>query len=302
MKYHTYLHFDKKRRFFERGILLFFLFFAFYGFYKNGLVYVGMGKLSLFQALRYLMYPLIGSLFSVVIASLKEKKIFFSVKDISLGVLLGLLVPPEFPILLYTVVVFAFLLLLFWQKKRNFHLSIVAGYKCVLMLLTHVLSFNLYNQVEMSTPFLYGTIDTFFGKAVGSLGTTNIFLLCLLYFYLTTNFYYKKELPIYIIAAYMLSFCFYFFVTDTPLSMTLLLNNSVFFGAIVLFINNAISPISGKLEIGYGIGIGVVTFLFTLLGVDEAIYIVIFLASILYSIWFHCDSKGIFYANKCKKV
>ncbi len=289
MNKHTYLHFKDKRSFYELGICLGLVLLWAYGFYKNGLTYVFLGKLSLFSSLRYVAYPLISLVLFAGYSLFKKQKL--SLNMVIEALICSLLVPPQFPLWLFFFVVGLYVVLKNILIKYMPHFSFLALYASLVFVLTQVCSITYYNVIEQSTPFLYGTLDIFMGRGIGNYGTTSIFLILILYGFLATNFYYKRELPIYILVSYLVVSCLYFLGTGTPISFAFLFNNSLFFGAIVFFLNNSISPVQRKMQILFGCAIGILSFLFTLSHFPEGAYLAILIVNVCYNLYYYLFFK-----------
>lgn len=289
MNKQTYLHFKDKRSFYELGTCLGLVLLWAYGFYKNGLTYVFLGKLSFVSSLRYIAYPVISLVWGVGFSLFKKQKPSLNV--IIEALICSLLVPPQFPLWLFFLVTSLYVVFKNILIKYMPHFSFLALYASVVFILTQVCSITYYNVVEQSTPFLYGTLDIFMGRGVGNYGTTSIFLLLILYGFLATNFYYKRELPIYILASYLVVSCVYFLGTGTPISFSFLFNDALFFGSIVFFLDNSISPVQRKMQILFGCAIGILSFLFARIHFPEGAYLAILIVNVFYNLYYYLFLK-----------
>ena len=64
----------------------------------------------------------------------------------------------------------------------------------------------------------YTLYNSFFGKTIGGFGTTNIFLICVSYIYLSTRIHYKKEIPLYSLITYIITGIIYLLITKSNIS------------------------------------------------------------------------------------
>lgn len=281
------MHYEENTK--KREILLIFMFLIMicYGIYKNGLTYYFLGKLSFIEALKPVLFPLLGIFISIAIKSIKEKKIAFSRKDILLGIFYGLVMPTEFPIIIYCLFVTVFTILKELLKMKFFMISWLALYKVIEMILSCTLNIGLENKIEASIPYLYGILDTFFGRNVGAFGTTNIFLILIIYGILCTSFYYKKELPITSIVSYLILFFGYFFFFQNRLELKDALNSTFLFVAITILPINKTTPGEKKEENIYGISFGILSFIFIhVCHIIEGAYLSLLLINILWNLYF----------------
>lgn len=281
------MHYYENERKREWGILGIFLLLIGYGVYKNGLTYYFLGKLNLLEALKLLLFPLLGVGIALLIKSLKEKKVCLSRKNVILGLFYGMVMPSQFPILLFCLFATLFSILYEFFQPKFPMLSWLTFYKIIEMVLAFCLNIGLENQIEASTPYLYGMVDTFFGRGIGAFGTTNIFLLFILSGILCTSFYYKKELPLYSMISYCVFFFLSFFLFQSPVELKEVLNSTFFFVSIVLLPQSETSPCELMQTRIYGIGVGIVSFLFIhLFHLEEGAYLSLFLANILWNLYF----------------
>lgn len=228
---------------------------------------------------------LIGVIESFLFTKLKKEKISWN--TFSIGILLGILIPPSFPLLYFIIISLSYFFLVWMLQKLFSRVHFLNLYKCLILLLTLVLPVSYQNVVEQNGAFAYGTIDILFGKGIGGYGTTNIVLLLFFYFFLTNSFYYKKELPIYAIATYAVCFFTHYFLVPSAFLLSQVLNSSVFFSFILFLPTNETSPVSKKGKILYGVVVGLCSYLFIhVCKIVEGAYISLAITNLLYSIWY----------------
>jgi len=279
MKNKHVLHFKDEKEKYQKIILCLFVILCFYGCYKNGLSYYFIGKMSLEESLKPLLFPIIGILeTSIFTISFKQK---ITLEKISLGILFGLLVPPMFSLIIFSIYTAIFLILYFFTSKKIPSISFLVLYKVILMGITAMNSLGLENIIEKNNSYLYGIVDVFFGKGIGNIGTTNIFLILIGYFILSSYFYYKKELPIYALASYAICSLIYSFIKPDVFILKDMLNSSFCFAITFLLPINEKSPGTKKEKIIYGCLVGVGSFLLIhLFSIFDGVFIVLLLVNI----------------------
>ena len=279
MKTWVHLSYDSKR---TKKILLFFLFLLFgYGFYKNGLSYFFFKMMSFSDALKPLWFVLIGIFCSAVSFLLFRKKDFYSL--LIEGILVGLLPPPSFPLHWFFIYTFFFLLLArFWERKTSL-IPMMLFYKVGLIGFTSLFQIGLQNVIEQTTPYYYGTIDVVLGRGLGGVGTTSIFLVVLLFGFLGSDFYYKKEISISAFFSYTFLFFLFFFLHPESYLLQDYFNPSFFFTIVLFLPRNASSPATKMAGLFYGVGVGILSyFLIHCFSIQEGAYLSLFLIYFLF--------------------
>ena len=233
-----YLHYKEKID--SKTILLIsLLLLSFYGSYKNGLVYYYNGIYSLKEAI----YPLLISLLSfipVIIEIIKAKKI----KN-SLLIPITILTLPVNTNIYYVIAMIIIMTILINKTTFPFFY----------LLSTYFILTNDFNNPIEQQPIFYHTVDTFFGKSIGALGTTNIFLLIIIYLILQTRFYYKKEIPLITIITYSLLTLIVDIINHDGHVFLHILNSSVFYTSIICLPWNNYTPYEKTLLYAFITGI-----------------------------------------------
>ena len=276
---------QKENHKYEKGTFIFLILCFCYGFYRHGLYFYFQGQMSIKDVFMPVLPSLIGVIESFLFTKLKKEKISWN--TFSIGILLGILIPPSFPLLYFIIISLSYFGLVWMLQKLFSRVHFLNLYKCLILLLTLVLPVSYQNVVEQNGAFAYGTIDILFGKGIGGYGTTNIVLLLFFYFFLTNSFYYKKELPIYAIATYAVCFFTHYFLVPSAFLLSQVLNSSVFFSFILFLPTNETSPVSKKGKILYGVVVGLCSYLFIhVCKIVEGAYISLAITNLLYSIWY----------------
>ncbi len=292
------IHFDGQTKKYETiGFLLFLCLFL-YGWYKNGLSYYFLGKLSFVESCTPLLFLCISFCLSILLSFFTKTKI--SLRTFILGILVSILVPPNFPIWLFLLVSFFYFLFYFLLQKKFYTILFLPIYRIFVFFLSSFFSIGLENIIEQNNSYFYGTIDIFFGKGLGDIGTTHIFLIFLSYFIFQNYFYYKKELPIYAIATYFVSFFLVYFFNPNQFMIRDVLNSSFFFATVFLLPLNPVSPVLKKEKFFFGCGVGLFSFLFIhIFSIYEGVYFVLFLFQIIWNISLWMQKRGFFKRFNC---
>ena len=157
---------------------------------------------------------------------------------------------------------------------KNIKLENVLLFKTLLIIFCLIENIGLQNEMEKLYSYSYQTLDILLGISVGSFGITSIILSLFLYLFLSTDFYYKKDIPITIIISYLISSLLYSIVKTPVWQSDFLLNSSLIFAAIYFSRNNFITPVTRKGKMICGIFIGVISFILNLFGFREGVFIV----------------------------
>lgn len=290
------MHFKEKNKKTLQGIYILLLLMLGYGVYKNGVSYILIGKESIGEVLRLLLYPFLAVFFHIITNLIQKKKPFSNAYE---GIFLGLIVPPTFPLWAFTLILIGYAFIQCIHVK----LPISKGlfFKILICVTSLIFAISYENQIESSTPYLYGTIDLFLGRSVGNFGTTCILLLFILYIILSTDFYYKKELSLYAICGFFLPALFYSMVNPSYSFLRGILNSHLWVTAIVFLPINEYSPALKKAKIGYGFLVGFVSFFLTeILRIVDGPYYTLVITQLLFVLArkFWLQKKTIVYARK----
>lgn len=271
------IHYEKKSK---KNIYIFYgLLFALaiYGFYKNGLSYVFIGKMNWIDAAKPLFFLGISLIGGTLYNALKKQPL---TKRLFEAILLSLMTPVNFPLWLYTI-----LIVLYYSLKYirlRVFVSRILFFKLLLILTSFFLHITYENSIEASTPYLYGILDVFLGRAVGNVGTTSILILIGCFAFLSYQIYYKKEIPLTILISYGATLFVLEIFFPTGNYFLNLLNSHIWFAAIFLAPTNEYSPISKKIIALYSISIGSIPAIFIhFFGFQNSAYLVIAVFQVL---------------------
>ena len=245
------------------------------GYYKNGLIYVLHGELKFINTLNYIL--MLG--ISMLITYLFKRKNITS-KDIIKAFLMVLLIPPRLNIYIYTFIVILFNVIKKYIKDESF-LDILI-YKVVLCLLMPIINLDYQNIIEVSTNYLYGSLDNFIGEAVGNFGTTSILLIIVFFFVSTMNYYFKKDVSIYAFTTFIILEVISSLVFHNNFVINIL-NSNMFFTTLIL-LPRVYTPVYKHFEIIFGIIFSIISFLMLKTGIVNAPYYCLLIMEIFFYI------------------
>ncbi len=279
--YKTALFYDDHQEKRKKIILVILLLLLLFGIYKNGLQYLSNNLVLKIDIFKLFLYPIISFIGVLGYSLLKKEKI--TIDNACEAIILALLVPPRFPLIIYSIIIFGYFLLKSFNYKCLETISLIVIYKVILILVGSIIHLNNLNLVELNHSYHYGILNNFFGYSVGDLGTTNIVLIIILLITMCSSFYYKKELVFYLLLPF-----FIWQVINVLLLKelnTTLLQSTYFLASILIAPLNGKSPGSKKEIIIFGLGISLLSIVLDyVLKSTNSIYIALLIFQILWTI------------------
>lgn len=250
--------------------------FIIYGIYKNGYLIYQKNLISLLGIFKPLFLCLISILIKFGIDYIKNKKIKIDYNLVYV-LLISMIMPYNINIFLYIVLFLIFYILsLFLDKYLKIN-KVCFIYLIIILIHFLLNDFTYLNPLEEKFNFSYGFLDYLFGKNIGGISNTNIFLSLACYIYLLNNFYYKKDIPFIINMTYLLLAFIYFFLFNDS---SFLLNSELIFASIFICSLSEYSPYKVSHQIIYAIFIGVISFIISIIfNKVIAIYLATFIVS-----------------------
>lgn len=266
-----------------------------YGFYKNYIIVYTRGIISLSDVFKqifiFILTILIAILIPILVNILQNKKWSEKLlKDftIPLTIIYFLIMPFKCNKLVFLTILAVFICLNSFFKKDKLNFNRLALLQILtLVLLKQFGGISYENAYESAKHLSFTLFDSFFGRSVMNFGTTNIFLVICAFLYLTYRGYYKKEIPLALVFAYLVS----------GLGINLLLHKEigVIFSTLIttniLFVSVFVasfpfySPYTKEGGIIYGILIGILTSIFShYFNANEVIFVIIFIISLTNSL------------------
>ena len=255
--------------------------FLIYGLYKNGYLIYMKGLISGYMVFKPLYLTLISLIIKVVVDLFIYKKVKIDYNFVYL-ILVSLIMPYNINLIVYSItLLITYLLTLFLSKHFKFN-NVCFMY--LILILTNYLfnGLSFLNPMEAKYTFSFSSLDILMGRSVGGISSTSIILSLLVFSYYTFNFYYKKDIPLFINLTYLILTFIYFLITKDN---NFMINSEVIFGSIFISTLPMFSPGKRILQILYGILIGLLTFIFLFItGKIISIYLATFVVSLLINV------------------
>lgn len=252
-----------------------------YGFYKNGVVLYLDKSIEFIGIFKPILFPLIGSIMGLIVNIIRKKNLSFS-PLILYGILIGLMMPLSSNIILYSILVFILLLMgsLLEDKFSINYVSVIKLLIVVFLLLFK--QYNYLNPIESTSSYAFSFVDLLFGRQVGGVCTSSFIWIIISFIYLCTNFYYKKEIPIFSYLSYALIILLsLIFTKDLILTVNYLVAADSLFSFVFIAPISVYSPYTNNGKVVFSILIGVISATLTILiGPFESALIAISLVSI----------------------
>ena len=264
-----------------------------YGIYKNGYLLYANKYINLFGIFKVVLYPLIsaliGYLFGYIFKNKKRELLNF-------GVLAGLIVPFNFNMVIYFILVIGLLLLvaLIPNKYKINELSLFLAILIVISKLSN--NSLLFNPMELTNMYKFTLVDLFFGRGASLLYTSSIFWIICSYFVLVFIKTYKKNIFLISGFTFTILFLVYMIITKDYLNtFKLFLNGTTFFSLVYLAPINIASPSTDKEITIFSILLGIVSFiLIFIFKVYTGSIIAVLILSVLYRIYCNFRQKMFF--------
>ena len=270
----VYLHYKRNISLLNIIILLLFLF-SIYGFYKNGIVLYSSGYTNLLMMFKPLYMLLISLGTSFLFSKIyKEKFVSFRLAG---NLMITLCAMYNINLLVYLI-----LILVVNGINKFIKFNVTGLFMVISIVLNMFLKNNTFaNIMENSNIFNYSFLDYLLGKGVGGVGNTLLILSLISYGILTCNNEYKKQIPTVFLITFYVLITIKSFITGNA-DVNLFINNNVIFGAIFMLPLSVYSPyFRGSIYV-YGVLMAILTFLLSFIDINLAIYLVIFIGSVIY--------------------
>ena len=261
-----------------------------YGIYKNGYLLYTNKYIDLVMVFKVILYPLITSLFGLLLGFIfKDKKR----ELLHFGILAGLVAPFNYNMFLYLAIVIGCLFLTALVPNK-FKINEVAFLLTLLIILNKVHDSSiLFNPMELTNMYKFTLFDLFFGRGASLLYTSSIFWIICSYFVLTFIKTYKKNIFLISGGVFTLLFIVYMIINKDYLNtFKLFLNGTTFFSLIFIAPINVASPSVDKEISIFSVLLGILTFiLIFIFKIYTGSVIAVLSLSILYRIYFIIRQK-----------
>lgn len=250
--------------------------FIFYAIYKNGYLIYKKNLIGIFGVFKPLFLVLISLFIKIIVDLIKYKKIKFDYNFIYV-LLVSLIMPYNINYLIYVIVFFIIYFLLTYIP--NLKVNKVCLIYLILVLINSLIeNFSYMNPLELNYSYNFSFLDYLFGRNIGGISSTSIFLSLASFIYLINNYYYKKDVPFFINATYLiLSFVYFLFTNNN----SFLLNSELIFASVFIASLPYFSPYKRIHQIIYSVLIGIISFAISILfNKIISIYLAILIVSI----------------------
>lgn len=197
-----------------------------YGLYKNFIVVYNRGLIKINDIFSEIIIILSTILIAVVsdylyckIKRTKFKEYITKSFSIVFAMLLFLSLPPMFNKTIYFGALIILLTIIKIIPYNILTINTISLIKIAIISTIFIKNdLNYANIYEQTKNISYTLYNSFFGKTIGGFGTTNIFLICVSYIYLSTRIHYKKEIPLYSLTTYIITGIIYLLITKSNIS------------------------------------------------------------------------------------
>ncbi len=251
--------------------------FIFYAIYKNGYLVYQRNLISLPLVFKPIYLVIISLLIKVLVDLIKTHHIIINF-DFLYVVLIAMIMPPNINLIVYSITfLISYIILMFLERFIKFN-KVCLIYLIIILVNSLISNFTYLNPLEAKFNFSFTFLDLLIGRNVGGISTTSIIFSLIAFYYLTFNFYYKKNIPLAINFTYLFLTFIYFIITKNS---TYILNSELIFASIFIATLPKYSPYKITNQVIYGIFIGLLTFIIAILFNSViAIYISILIASL----------------------
>ena len=250
-----------------------------YSIYKNGFLLYAGNYISLTQIFIPLIFIFIPVGILLFLNYIKFKKIILFKEDFK-WIFISLFLPIGTNIIIYASLIFGFILVDKLINTKFVNLSIL--FKLVLILILIYLNKYTYSNIaELNTSFNYNLWDILMGRGVGGVASTSYLYILITYVILSTNFYYKKTIPL--ITSLIFISTYFLLKGFFPSLITSLNISSILLAYVLLASDFKYSPYIFKAQILYSIVLAILTVVLTIYtNVHEGVFIAIFSLSLLH--------------------
>ncbi len=252
-----------------------------YGIYKNGYLIYEKGYISLVNIFKPLFLVIIALIIKLIIDLVKYKKINIDY-NLVYAILIAMIMPYNVNWLVFIIgFTISYLLSLFLEKYFKFN-KVCFIYLIIILINGLLNEFSFANILEAKYNYSFSFWDLLIGRNIGGISSSSIFFSLLAYIILCYNFYYKKDIPLFINISYLLLAIIYFIFTHNN---NFLLNSELIFGSIFVASLPEFSPVKRNKIIFYSIVIGIISFGLTIfISSPISIYLAIFIVSLFLNI------------------
>lgn len=253
-----------------------------YGVYKNGWMVLNNGfgtKADVYKIIILMVSTILFSLvFRVGILLLKHQSISWTrvLGDdlLLINLLLVMMLPININLLIILPIILFNSLIKYLLAKFRLSINPVALSKLLFVgVLLYFGKYTYANLYEANTALNYPFTDILFGKNITGMAISNSFIVIMAYIVFTTTKYYKKNIPFYALVSLIIPLVLYCSIYGSIdmwcSSIKFLVSNGILFNLVFIAPLSLYSPISQNKQKVFGAFIGLLIFIFFLLGVNN---------------------------------
>ena len=250
-----------------------------FSIYKNGILLYQNNLINFKNIFIPLYFYLISIIISIIVSFIYKEKY---PENILISLILASTISINTNYFIYPILLFVVLFIFKYLKlKTKFVFNDLSIMHLLLLLSLLINSYSYLNIGEKLNKFNYSLFDIFIGKGVSSLATSSLLLVIIAFIILCVNKFYKKEIAISSSISFILLSLLYILIFKNNNYLNILLNGTVYFSFVFIAPHIYVSPFTNKGKIIYGLLIGILTFILTLLlNYIEASFISIFIISL----------------------
>lgn len=251
-----------------------------FGFYKNGILLYQHNLINLSNVFGILYFYGISIIIGIILSFLLKESYK---ENILICLILSATISINTNKIIYPILLFISLFIgKYLYKKSKLKLNEIAFARLLLIFSLLFGTYSYLNIGEKLEKFNYNAFDIFLGHGIGGIATTSLILLIFVFILLSTDKFYKKWIPISASLCYIGISVMYIIISKNNDFAYELLNGTIYFSYIFVAANINYSPNSRRGMIIYGILIGILSSIISILiNPYEAGYLSIFLISLM---------------------
>lgn len=274
----NYIHYPTQKEDLVKRYLIALIPLLIFSFYKNGILLYQNKLISFLDMFIPIYFYIFSIVISFIIAKIfKEDKyemiLYSLIVSLSISINTNMII---YPILLFV----GFFIIEYLEKLKGWKLHKTSIMHLLLILALLINAYSYFNIAEKLDIFHYNLFDVFLGFTSGALATTSLFLCIVALTLLSFNRFYKKRIALSCSVTYALIIFIIFLISGESKYLIYLLSGNAYFSFIFIASDLYISPYSEKGMIYYGVLIGVLTSLLTIIIPYEASVLAIFICSL----------------------
>lgn len=251
-----------------------------FSIYKNGILLYQANLINFIDIFNPLIIYFLSLSVGLILSFITKEKPQY---NILICLICGASISLNSNALIYAILLFVVLFILkYITNHTSLNFNSISLTRLLLLLSLFLNSYSYLNIGEKLHKFNYNLFDIFIGHGAGGIATTSLLLVIISFIILALNKYYKKAIALSSCLIYFILGLIYLLISHNYEYLSLLFNGTIYFSFIFIAADLKVSPYSFQGMIIYGLAIGLISFILSLiLNIYEAGYISIFLVSLL---------------------